>query len=59
MQSVRRDGGARGGAKLTKMRTGWPGIQISTKMELRRQEDDSEQQSADTRSLRVGEHPQY
>jgi hypothetical protein len=57
MQSLRRDRGARCGAKLTGMRTAWPGIQIGTKMKLSRQEDNSEQQSADTQLLRVAEHP--
>jgi hypothetical protein len=57
MQSLRRDCGARRGAKLTGMRTAWSGIQIGTKVELSRQEDNSEQQSADTQLLRVAEHP--
>jgi hypothetical protein len=45
-----------GGTKLTRMRTAGPGIQIGTKVELRRQEDDSEQQSTQSGLIRVSEH---
>jgi hypothetical protein len=41
------------------MRATGAGIQIGTKVELRRQEDDSEQQSTDTHPVRVGEHLLY
>ena len=57
IKSLGRDGGARRRAKLTRMRAAGPGIEIGTKVELRRQEDDSEQQSTNTRPLRIGEHP--
>src|SRR5271167_2105279 len=48
--------GTRCRTKLTGMRTARRRIHIGTKVELRRQEDDSEQQSTDTRPLRVSEH---
>jgi hypothetical protein len=51
------DSRARRGAKLTRMRTAGPGIQIGTKVELRRQENDSEQHSTDTRPVGISEHP--
>ena len=57
MQSMSRDSGARRGAKLTRMRAAGSGIQVGTKVELRRQEDDSEQQSADTHPVGIAEHP--
>jgi hypothetical protein len=57
MQSLRRDGGTRRRAKLTGMGTTGRGIQIGTEMELRRQEDNSEQQTANTRPLEIAEHP--
>lgn len=38
------------------MRTAGPGVQIGTKMELRGQEDDSEQQAAKTGATGVDEH---
>src|ERR1700686_1385009 len=56
-QSLSRDCGARRGAELTRMRAAGPGIQIGAKVELRRQEDDSEQHSTDTRPVRISEHP--
>jgi hypothetical protein len=59
IESLGRDGGARRGAKLTRMRATGAGIEIGTKVELRRQEDDSEQHSTDTRPVRIREHPQY
>jgi hypothetical protein len=57
IQNLGRDGGARRGAKLTRMRATGAGIQIGTKVELRRQEDDSEQQSTDTRPVGISKHP--
>jgi hypothetical protein len=57
IESLGGDGGARRGAKLTRMRATEAGIQIGTKVELRRQEDDSEQQSTDTRPVGISEHP--
>jgi hypothetical protein len=57
IQSIGRDGGARRGAKLTRMRATGAGIKIGTKVELRRQEDDSEHHSTDTRPVRISEHP--
>src|ERR1700732_2846035 len=50
------DSGACRGAKLTRMRTARAGIQIGTKVELRRQENDSEQHSTDTRPVGISEH---
>jgi hypothetical protein len=57
IERLGRDRGARRGAKLTRMRATGGGIQIGTKVELRRQEDNSEQQSIDTRPVRISEHP--
>jgi hypothetical protein len=59
IQSLSRDRGARGGAELTRMRAAGAGIQIGTKMELRGQEDDSEQHSRNTSPVRISEHPSY
>ena len=39
------------------MRAAGAGIQIGTKVELRRQEDDSEQQSKDTHPVGISVHP--
>jgi hypothetical protein len=55
-EGLRGDCRARRGAKLTGMRTAGLGVQIGTKMELRGQEDDSEQQAAKTGTTGVGEH---
>jgi hypothetical protein len=57
IESLGRDGAARRRTKLTRMRTTGAGIQIGTKVELRRQKDDSEQQSTDTRPVGISEHP--
>jgi hypothetical protein len=57
IQSLGRDCGSRRGAKLTRMRAAGPGIEIGTKVELRRQEDDSEHHSTHTRPVRISEHP--
>jgi hypothetical protein len=39
------------------MQAARPGLQLGTKVELRGQEDDSEQQGAKTGATGVGEHP--
>lgn len=57
IESLGRDGGARRGAKLTGMRAAGAGIEIGTKVELRRQEDQTEQHSTDTGPERICEHP--
>jgi hypothetical protein len=57
IESLGRDGGARCGAKLTRMRAAGAGIEIGTKVELRGQEDNPEQHSTDTRPVRISEHP--
>jgi len=56
-KSLRGDCRTRCRAKLARMRaaTG-PGVEIGAKVELRSQEDDSEQQGADTGTAGVGEH---
>jgi len=56
IQSRGRDRRACRRTKLTGMRTARPGIQIGTKVELRRQEDDSQQQSTPSGLIRVSEH---
>ena len=56
IQSLRGNRGARRRTKLTRMRTARVRRQIGTKVELRRQEDDSEQQSAQSRPVGVNEH---
>ena len=56
IQSLGGDCGACCRAKLTGMRPAWVRRQIGTKVELRRQEDDSEQQSAQSRPVGVDEH---
>jgi hypothetical protein len=53
IESLGGDRGARRGAKLTRMRATGAGIQIGTKVELRRQEDDSEQHRIDTRPVGI------
>jgi hypothetical protein len=57
IESLGGDGGARRRAKLTGMRAIGAGIQVGTKVELRRQKDDSEQHSTDTRPVGISEHP--
>ena len=57
IESLGRDGGARRGAKLTRMRAAGAGIEIGTKVKLRGQEDNTEQHSTDTRPVRISEHP--
>src|SRR5580692_487396 len=54
--SLSRNCRACGRTKLTGVRTTWRGIQVGTKVELRRQEDDSEQQSAKSCLIRVNGH---
>src|SRR5580692_3156575 len=56
IQSLCGDRGACRGTKLTGMGTAGVRSQIGTKVELRRQEDDSEQQSAQSRPVGVDEH---
>jgi hypothetical protein len=56
IQSLRGNHGARRRTKLTGMRTAGVRSQIGTKVELRRQEDDSEQQSAQSGLVGVSEH---
>src|SRR5580700_2526225 len=57
IERLGRDGGARRGTKLTRMRAAGAGIEIGTKVELRRQEDKTEQHSTDTRLVGISEHP--
>ena len=57
IERLGRDHGARRGAKLTRMRATGAGIQIGTKVELRRQENNTEQHSTDPRPVGISEHP--
>src|SRR5580704_5867312 len=56
IQSLRGNRGACRRTKLTGMRPSGVRSQIGTKVELRRQEDDSEQQSTQSGLIRVSEH---
>jgi hypothetical protein len=56
MPNLGSDYGAGRRTKLARMRTTRPGTQIGAKVELRRQEDDSEQQSAKTYLSGMQEH---
>jgi hypothetical protein len=55
-QRLRSDGRPCRGAQLARMRAAGHGVQIGTKVELRGQEDDAEQQSANAGPMGVAKH---